>query len=77
MQKIALVYDNQHLSDRYTIIFESGDALALSENPEMPEGFARWIIVDNYDENRLGQKIHFNSLPQNVQQYVNNCVSSS
>jgi len=68
--QIADVYDNQQLQDRYTVIFQGGDALALSEHPEEDSGFARWIIVDEYDQNRLGQRIDFRSLPENVQTYV-------
>ncbi|QGT99751.1 hypothetical protein SYNTR_1158 [Candidatus Syntrophocurvum alkaliphilum] len=68
--EIAYVYDNENLCDRYTVIFESGDALALSEIPESMDGFSRWIIVDEYDEDQLGEQVAFDSLPENVQQYV-------
>ncbi len=68
--KVAGVYENSNLFDKYTIIFNSGDALALSDHPNADNGWARWILVDEYDENNLGKQIEFNSLPDDVQDYV-------
>jgi hypothetical protein len=70
MRTIACVYDNPDLDDRYTIIFNTGEALALSERPGQDQGFARWILVDDYDEDQLGQSIDFSCLPPGVQEYI-------
>lgn len=70
MRTIACVYDNPDLCDRYTVIYNTGEAMALSERPGQDQGFARWILVDNYDEDKLGQSIDFSSLPRSVQEYA-------
>lgn len=70
MKEMSGVYDNLQLCDRYTILFQGGDALALSEHPGSPEGFARWIIVDEYDISQLGQAISFDRLPEDVKDYI-------
>lgn len=70
MKEISCVYDNIDLCDRYTIVFNDGDALALSEHPGDAEGFARWIVVDEYDSDRLGRPISFDTLPPDVQDFV-------
>lgn len=72
MKEISHVYDNINVCDRYTVVFNDGDALALSEHPGEPEGFARWIVVDEYDIDRLGKTITFNNLPSDVQDFVIN-----
>lgn len=72
MKEISRVFDNINLCDRYTVMFNDGDALALSEHPSDSEGFARWIIVDEYDIDRLGRPIHFDELPSDVQDFVMN-----
>ncbi|HQD90289.1 MAG TPA: hypothetical protein PLP71_04620 [Syntrophomonadaceae bacterium] len=72
MKEISCVYDNINLCDRYTVLFNDGDALALSEHPSDAEGFARWIVVDEYDIDRLGQPIGFEELPSDVQDFVFN-----
>lgn len=70
MRSIAYVYDNPQLGDRYTVIFNTGEAMALSERPGQDQGFARWILVDDYDEPQLGRLIEFHSLPQAVREYA-------
>lgn len=70
VKEINRIYENPELCDRYTVIFDNGDALALSEHPEDAEGFARWIVVDEYDIDRLGRHISFDTLPTNVQDFV-------
>jgi|GEM_PF-1944384 len=70
MRSISCVYDNPSLRDRYTVIFNTGEALALSGNPDQDQGFARWILVDDYDEDQLGHTISFDSLPRTVQEFV-------
>jgi len=72
MKNIARIYDNPHLKDRYTVILNDGKALALSDHPDHPNGMARWIIVDEYDQNQLGNVIEYHKLPSDVQQYVQN-----
>jgi len=51
-------------------MFNDGDALALSEHPSDTGGFARWIVVDEYDVDRLGRPISFENLPSDVQDFV-------
>lgn len=70
MKSISNVYDNDKLCDRYTVMFKDGDALAMSEHPGDPEGFVRWIVVDEYDIGQLGQAIAFETLPQDVKDYI-------
>lgn len=70
MRSISYVYDNPGLRDRYTVIFNTGQALALSEQPGQDQGFARWILVDDYDQDQLGQTINFSSLPRTVQEFA-------
>ncbi|MGS0765881.1 hypothetical protein [Syntrophomonas curvata] len=70
MRTIAWVYDNPDLRDRYTIIFNTGEAMALSERPGKDQGFARWILVDDYDGDKLGHSVDFSSLPRSVQEYA-------
>lgn len=67
---MAVAYDNEQLCDRYTVILKNGYALALSEHPESSEGFARWILVDEYDADQLGRQVCFESLPENIQSFV-------
>ncbi len=69
-RQVAAAYENRWLCDRYTVIFKDGYALALSEHPEEPEGFARWILVDEYDIDQLGSQVQFDALPENVKKYV-------
>lgn len=70
MKGLASVFDNIELCDRYTVLFEDGDALALSEHPGSDDGFARWIVVDEYDIGQLGDSITFDRLPGDVQEFV-------
>lgn len=70
MKEVNRVYDNADLCDRYTVMFNYGDALALSEHPGDTEGFARWILIDEYDIDRLGNTIAFDSLPDDVQVFI-------
>lgn len=70
MKEVSRIYDNIKLCDRYTVLFNDGDALALSEHPGDTEGFARWIVVDEYDIDRLGNSIAFDNLPGDVQNFV-------
>lgn len=70
MKEVNRVYDNADLCDCYTVMFNDGDALALSEHPGDTEGFARWILIDEYDIDRLGNTIAFDSLPDDVQVFI-------
>jgi hypothetical protein len=67
---VARAYENDDLRDRYTVLFKDGYALALSEHPEQDEEVARWILVDDYDIDKLGKQVSFEYLPENVQKYV-------
>lgn len=68
--KIKRIHDNQGKTfDRYTVVFQDGSGLALSHNPDSPDGFSQWCccVVQGAD---LGKQIRFRDLPQRIQQHI-------
>ena len=90
------VYDNGGRSiDRFTVFYRDnpatpwGEYLALSDNPESPQGFSQCGALHeplNSGVNKpghdtvvkgLGQLIEFEALPPNVQQHVRRRLSEA
>lgn len=68
--RIKGIYDNKGKTfDRYTVVFDDGSALGLSNNPDSPVGFSQWCccVARGVD---LGKRIAFEELPQRVKQHI-------
>lgn len=64
------VYDNGGQTlDRYTVGFEDGGCLALSDDCDHQEGISE-LCPCYADDDCLGEQISFTELPLNVQRHV-------
>jgi len=68
---VKAIYDNGgKTADRYTIVFSDRSALALSDNPEHPQGVSQIEPGPVKLGKHLGKSILFKDLPKNVQKHV-------
>lgn len=74
--KIARIFDSGGKTiDRYTVLLKSdrpGDYLALSDNPDHPQGFSQFGhgLIGKSERDELGDHIKFKDLPGNVQKHI-------
>lgn len=75
--KTMKIYDNGGKTfDRYTVIYDSGDVIGLSLNPESPQGFSQYcgVLAEKggmiVDGPHLGKVIAFEELPENIQEHI-------
>jgi hypothetical protein len=62
---IKEIWDNGgKTTDRFTVILNSSECLALSEHPEHPQGFSQTGIAVSGEH--LGKRINFYDLPYNI-----------
>ena len=75
--KIIAIYDNGEESiERYTVYFDSrfntsgtlNDCLALSSNPNHPQGFSQFCGGQLGKHNE--KKVTFSQLPKNIQEHI-------
>ena len=67
------VYDNLGQSiDRYTVIFDGGDAIGMSENANQPNGFCQYLGEVSIDD--LGVEIELDECPLGVLRQINQAL---
>ena len=69
------VYDNGGETwDRYTVVYEDGDVLGLSEDPDSPQGFSQYagnINTDGITEGpHLGALLPWDTIPENIRAHI-------
>jgi hypothetical protein len=76
METVLKITDNEGKTmDRYTVYFESGYMLMMSENPKSPQGVCMsdtW--KQDYIDNDAGKEVNFDDLPERVQDAITDFI---